>query len=365
MAIILSTQIPALLFSSAIPDLAIATDTDGEVEIALTSAGATVFTASHFPYNRQIKVFDLRSVVEMYMREQGSAMKDFTVTATANEVTHQLCSFKVIYLEHRFDGDISEFLRNNFLTNTSSKMTSEKAVERLHFFVDAGEEVRMRYEIVTRQPGEEPRLTIITQQMMVPNRAMIIMTEISCLFMREIASLSEDTELLAYSVHAGNRAYTYYVSRQEPQVKLYFRNAFNRFECCQLFAITTHKPESERSIAVTNRISTFYNQRNEKKYEIETAGLTYEQAQWIEQLFYSHDVRMGFRHDQEPGEVVPEIMPKILITDFTCKLSDADGELNSVKFTYQFADRRTYLQTDYLTVDHDRIFTEQYDPTFQ
>ena len=38
MAITLSTQIPQLLFSSAIPDLVINTDTDGEVEIALTSA---------------------------------------------------------------------------------------------------------------------------------------------------------------------------------------------------------------------------------------------------------------------------------------------------------------------------------------
>ena len=92
--------------------------------------------------------------------------------------------------------------------------------------------------------------------------------------------------------------------------------------------------------------------------------LTYEQAQWIEQLFYSHDVRMGTRYGQEPGEVVPQLLPKILITDFTCEIDDADGELNTVKFTYQFADRRTWLQTDYLTVDHDRIFTEQYDPTF-
>lgn len=43
----LSTQIPQLLFSSAILDLAINTDGDGEVEIALTSNGNTVFTASH------------------------------------------------------------------------------------------------------------------------------------------------------------------------------------------------------------------------------------------------------------------------------------------------------------------------------
>ena len=66
MAITLSTQIPQLLFSSAIPDLAINTDSDGEMEIALTSAGATVFTASHFPYNRKKKVFDLCLVVNYY-----------------------------------------------------------------------------------------------------------------------------------------------------------------------------------------------------------------------------------------------------------------------------------------------------------
>ena len=362
--ITLSTQIPQLLFSSAIPDLAINTDGDGEVEIALTSDGSEVFSASYFPYNRQIKVFDLRSVVEMYMRENDSSLMDFAISATASSVTHQLCSFKVVYLEHRFDGDIAEFLRNNFLTNTSSKRTSEKAVEHLHFFLDAGEQTSIRYEIVTRQGEEEPRLTVIKQQMVVPQTATIIMVEVSCLAIREMASLDEDTKLLAYSVHIGQRAFTYYVSQHEPQVMLYFRNAFNRFECCQLEAVTTQIAESDRSIAVTNRISTFYNQRNEKKYQVETAGLTYEQAQWIEQLFYSHDVRMGTRYGQEPGEVVPQLLPKILITDFTCEIDDADGELNTVKFTYQFADRRTYLQTDYLTVDHDRIFTEQYDPTF-
>ncbi len=43
----------------------------------------------------------------------------------------------------------------------------------------------------------------------------------------------------------------------------------------------------------------------------------------------------------------------------------SDGELNTVKFTIQYQDRRTYLPTDYLSVDHGRIFTEQFDPSFQ
>ena len=144
MAITLSTNIPQLLFSSAIPDLAIVTDTDGEVEIALSSGNTDVFTASYFPYYRKIKVFDLRSVVEMYMREQNESLMEFAVTATANEVTHQLCYFKVVYLEHRFDEDISEFLRNNFLTNTSSKMTSENALERLTLYLDANQSERLK-----------------------------------------------------------------------------------------------------------------------------------------------------------------------------------------------------------------------------
>ena len=109
---------------------------------------------------------------------------------------------------------------------------------------------------------------------------------------REMGSIDPAARLLAFSVHVGARAFTYYVSPCEPQLRMFFRNAFNLWECCELFAITTQIAESERSIAVTNRISTFYNQRNEKKYEVESAGLTYEQAQWIEQLFYSHDVRM-------------------------------------------------------------------------
>ncbi len=67
----------------------------------------------------------------------------------------------------------------------------------------------------------------------------------------------------------------------------------------------------------------------------------------------------------EPWDIDFALLPKVLITDFTCEIDDADGELNTVKFTYQFADRRTYLQTDYLSTDSERIFTEPYGPAFQ
>lgn len=232
MAITLSTQIPQLLFSSAIPDLAISTDTDGEVEIALSSAGAVVFVASYSPYNRQIKVFDLRSVVEMFMREENTAMKDFTVSATANEVTHQLCSFKVIYLEHRFDGDISEFLRNNFLTNTSSKMTSENALERLTLFLDADQGETVRYEIVTQREGERAQLTVATETIQAQNTARLVEISVTCGMIRSARNIDPSARMLAFSVHVGQRAFTYYVAQREPQVTMFFCNAFNVWERC-------------------------------------------------------------------------------------------------------------------------------------
>ena len=256
----------------------------------------------------------------------------------------------------------------------AAKLTSPKATEFLHFFIEAGVQELITYQVVASVEGiagGEPRIYTMRENCGQYNYSRIYKLEITYEVLMGIVESPADGRprdkitVHAYSVHAGQRAFTFYVQDHEPPLSLYFRNAFNVFECCELEAVTTQIAESERSIAVTNRISTFYNQRNEKKYEVESSGLTYEQAQWIEQLFYSHDVRMGFRHDQEPGEVVPEIMQKILITDFTCEISDADGELNSVKFTFQFADRRTYLQTDYLNIDSERIFTEPYGPAFQ
>jgi hypothetical protein len=62
------------------------------------------------------------------------------------------------------------------------------------------------------------------------------------------------------------------VQDHEPPLSLFFRNAFNVNERCDLQAVTTHKPKSDRSIAVTHRLSTFYNQQNEKQYEVETVS---------------------------------------------------------------------------------------------
>ena len=374
MSVVLNTQLEELMFSSQIPDLDLTTSDDNEAVVSIVSGGATVFSATHIPYQRNIIVHDIRSVVEYYMRQGSHALRSFTLKAKHNGSTQTLATFQAVYLEQHFTGDIGEFLRNNFLTTMAAKLTSPKATEFLHFFIEANAQEEITYQVVASVYGGEPRIYTLREDCGVSASNRIKTVELTCEMLTGIVESPangrprEAITLHAYSVHAGQRAFTFYVQDHEPPLSLYFRNAFNVYERCDLQAVTTHKPKSDRSIAVTHRLSTFYNQQNEKQYEVETAGLTMEQARWIEQLFYSHDVRMATRRtdfsEDDFGNYNPQYMPIVLITDFTCEIHDEDGELNTVKFTYQYQDRRTYLPTDYLSVDHDRIFTAPFNPTY-
>ena len=369
MSVTLNTQLEELMFSSQIPDIEIATSDDNEAIVSIVSGGTTVFSATHIPYQRTIVVHDIRSVIEYYMRQGNHALRSFEIRGRHNGGIQTLATFQAIYLEQHFTGDVEEFLRNNFLTTMEGKLMWSGATEFLYYYKKAYSQESVRYRVVASVYDDEPRVFQYSPQMSVNTNDSISKVEVNMKLMLDAVESHgwnrDHIKVLACSVQVGARAFTFYVQDDEPNLTLYFRNAFNCFECCALHAVTTHKPKVERSIAVTNRISSFYNQQNEKLYEVESAGLTMEQARWIEQLFYSHDVRMATRRTDFSQAYNPIGMPIVLITDPTCEISDADGELNTVKFTYQYQDRRTYLPTDYLSVDHDRIFTEQFDPAFQ
>lgn len=374
MAVTLQTPLDTLMFSSSFPDLALSTSDNNEAEIILRSPDYEIFSAVHFPYNRGIVIHDLRSVIEMYMRDRNLTLDEFELLAVHNGSQQILATFKIVYLEHSFSGDIAEFLRNNFLTTQSAKLTTPTATEFLNFYIAAGDQEKLRYQVVASVGDGEPRAYQLAANLGSSNADRIYHVEITYEIMLGIVENPaqgrprENITVHAYSIHAGNRAFTFYVQHDPPEVMFYFRNAFNCYECCALHAVTTHKPKVDRSIAVTNRLSTFYNQQNEKQYEVETTGLTLQAARWLEQLFYAHDVRLATKREDFTEETVgsyrPDKMPVVLITDFTCEIHDRDGELNTVKFTYQYSDRRPLLPTDYLSVDHERIFTNPYNPTF-
>ena len=109
MAVTLQTPLDTLLFTSAIPDLVLATSYDNEAEVILRCPDMAIFSAVHFPYSRSITVHHLRSVVELYMRERNLSLDEFELLAVHNGTQQSLATVKVVYLEHSFSGDIDEF----------------------------------------------------------------------------------------------------------------------------------------------------------------------------------------------------------------------------------------------------------------
>ena len=126
------------MFSSQVPDISISVTDDNEAEIMLDVPDMTIFSAVHFPYGHNITIHDLRSVIEYYLRDRDISLDEFALRVKHNGATQTLATFKVLYLEQHFTGDIGKFLRNNFLTTMAGKLTSPMATEFLHFFIAAG-----------------------------------------------------------------------------------------------------------------------------------------------------------------------------------------------------------------------------------
>ena len=131
MSVTLNTQLGELMFSSQIPDIDLSTSDDNEAVVSIVSGGTTVFSATHIPYQRNIVVHDIRSVVEYYMRQGNHALRSVQLKAKHNNATQTLATFQVVYLEQHFTGDPEEFLRNNFLTTMEGKLMAPGATEFL------------------------------------------------------------------------------------------------------------------------------------------------------------------------------------------------------------------------------------------
>ena len=112
-----------------------------------------------------------------------------------------------------------------------------------------------------------------------------------------LVRLSE-IELVTFCVRVGQRSITFFVDPSlDERETFYFRNCFNVWDWAALPQVTTAKTDVDRSLAVINGTSRFYNQTTEKTYEVQAQPLTSDEAAWIDQLFSSHDV---FRIEPDP-----------------------------------------------------------------
>ena len=64
MSVTLNTQLGSLMFTSQILDIDVTTSDDNESTVMVVSGGASIFSATHIPFAKNITVHDIRFVIE-------------------------------------------------------------------------------------------------------------------------------------------------------------------------------------------------------------------------------------------------------------------------------------------------------------
>lgn len=89
-------------------------------------------------------------------------------------------------------------------------------------------------------------------------------------------------------------------------------------------------------------------------------ALTSDECLQVEQMLTSPSVRIPYGSDVALYDTDFDALIPIIITDFTSELSDTNEKLNSVKFTWRFAENRPKVAVP----ESPGIFNEKYNPTF-
>ena len=342
-----------MLLSSAIGDVGI--DVDGTyVDVTLTAFGNVVLLSErYYAHAGRVKLYDLGTLIEDNMRISNSATADFTLRAFSDTVDNKADSWviHVLYCD-RFtaNADVSIFLKENFLTTLSVRRVTPNSTISLFFYAEKGESIAYTVAHTFRKYGSE---AIYKHEYYMDSGKTATSSGVVQINIAQSAIVADaagfalvrpsEIELVMFCVRVGQRSITFFVDPSlDERETFYFRNCFNVWDWAALPQVTTSKTDVDRSLAVINGTSRFYNQTTEKTYEVQAQPLTSDEAEWIDQLFSSHDV---FRIEPDPtNSYDPLVLAPILITDATCEIQDGDEKLNKVKFTWRYTDNRPIVR---------------------
>lgn len=340
------------ILSSSIGDIEIAVDGDS-VDVTLTNSfGVNLLSERYYAYSGVVTLHDIASLIESNMKQTGDAYARFTLKVFSDTPSNKADTWTLSvlhcdrYIPHV---DVEIYLSENFLTTLNTRRIAPGGSIQLSLFAKQGESVA--YTVAYRAVDATGELYLNKLTLDRGNTASadgIVELDISqetCLF--NAASLAvapiNSMTLLSFTVQCGQRSITYFV---DPALAMapafYFRNCFNVWDNLSVPVITTSKTEVERSIAIVNGSSRSYDKTTNKTYQVEAGPLTSDEAEWIDQLLMSHEVVRIELDPTTPAD--PESLAPIIITDSTCEVSDGDDKLNSVKFTWRYADNRPILR---------------------
>ena len=352
-----------LYLSSNLTDIIIYTDNDF-VDVKLSADGFELIAGRYYALNGYVTVPNVGELITQFIAGDTDVNMALCTIEASTPSERTSMSINVMYCDRDVSvSDMSTWFKENFLTLTRVKRIASDDNIRLWWYTTETEGIAvMVYATFLGPDGSRD----VYQYVHSGNGLIAHVNDVmgTYIFQEDIinriksAKKIDSLTLQSVTVRCKNRSVTFFI---DPTLdgcrKFYFLNCFNILECLIFQAETTAKIKSDRSIANVGKGSSFYDVTNSKEYETETAALSPDDSVLIEQMLISPKVKIQWG-ENSIGDEDFDAMSEILITDFTCELSDND--LNKVKFTWQF-DLNT-PKAELPTTPG--IFNDKYNPVF-
>ena len=371
MALSFSTQLNSAYFTSEIPDVTIAT-TSTYVDFTIARLRHDthdtfygIFTTRYYAVNGVVSVLDIHTILENYLQVQQKSAADFCffVETDTERLRHNMT---IVFCKSIPQGlSASEMIQRHFFTSVYQRFITPDAVVPLYYYIPYNPSLATpgSYRVVTYKWRivillENGHTETVTQ--VVRGRAAgwgLQRYDLSLPIVIDLVGSSHGNfTVVSFSVDISDRRTTFYVDRRHSQRQFYFRNAFNVWELAIIPASQKSKVESESSMALCGDTFIPYDIQHTRTFEVQTASLLLAQARWFEQLVTSPEIRI-----RDIAGTAIDDLPQILIVDYDYEIDDAPGAVNAFRFTWKYADKRSYINLSYITAG---VFSEQFTPQF-
>lgn len=354
----------ALTLTSMLDEITVNTDCEWLDIIIESQKAGRIFSERYWPFNGSFTIWDVSYVFENFMRQTGAiVLNDVTIKAYLRGSLQASAPLNVIYCEALSESGSSFDFRNNFLTTSQVRRVAPESTVFFFAYDNESDYYSVAYQY--RIQGDDNTIYTGKFENLSPedydNLKAIRFNQKEIQYKEAKnnpnASYWWQIEVVSFTVSFGARSARLVVDKSLSDGNtFYFRNCFNCPDFITLKAVTKSKTEVTRSLAKFGARAVFYDQINEKNYDVESAPLLKSEADFIDQLISSTEVY----------KIIPQsddnfMAQLILITDSNCEISD-DDNLDAVKYTWRYADNRLHrnIQADSLL----RIFTYQFNNSF-
>ena len=333
MATNITTGFNSIYLTAQLPETVFIGSDQLSVTVRVKVDGDEVFKSVYYPYNQVIAFRNLRSIVEAAMLDQGLDIATLEIWAeppTGDASAVQ--DVKVIYSDRKYGMETEALLRSMFLTTRKSALIPKNGHVVLSNYTKAYEEASNLMKIYYTVPYIEGNVFSYTSNMakMQSTSSKIVTVRMDYQYFKQIADggTGQNCTILGVEYQIGSRKFNIFFTEETPTDSFEFLNSFGLQETLYLYGATTIKTEIDRSEAISGRKTQYYDETIKVKHEVESAPLTYDEAQWVSQMLTSKWVAKYVSEGQ---------IEQILISDITSEITDSDKELTRIKFSWKYA----------------------------